>query len=201
MARTKEFDIEEALEHAMNAFWSHGFAGTSVHDLVEAMQIQRGSLYGTFGDKRALFRLAYERYDERRQRGMNSGLMPLEALSAWFARLVEEGCAENGTRGCFIINTALELEAHDTQMRAAVAQSLKSIEAFFFDRIQAGQADGSIDTRLDARRTAQSMLSSVIGLRVLSRSRPERALLQNVADAAMAPVLDKRSQPGKRARI
>ena len=189
MARTKEFDIDEALERAMNAFWSHGYAGTSVHDLVEAMQIQRGSLYGTFGDKRSLFRLAYERYDHRRQCGMESERPPVEAICGWFAKLVDEGSSANGTRGCFIVNTALELEMHDAAMRATVAKSLKSIEAFFFDNIVAGQRDGSIDGALDARKTAQSMLSSVIGLRVLSRSRPERDLLRNIADVATAPIL------------
>ncbi len=189
MARTKAFDIDEALEKAMNAFWSHGYASTSVHDLVEAMQIQRGSLYGTFGDKQTLFRLAYERYDARRQQGMQSERAPIDAICAWFRKLVEEGCAENGARGCFIVNTALELEMHDEAMRSSVARSLASIEAFFFDNIRAGQQDGSIDAALDARKTAQSMLSSVIGLRVLSRSRPERALLQNIADSAVAPIL------------
>ncbi len=189
MARTKEFDTDEALERAMNAFWTHGYAGTSVHDLVDAMQIQRGSLYGTFGDKRTLFRLAYERYDQRRECGMNSERPPVEAIRGWFAKLVEEGSSEDGTRGCFIVNTALELEMHDTAMRAAVAKSLKSIETFFYANITAGQADGSIDAELDARKTAQSMLSNVMGLRVLSRSRPERQLLQNIADAAIAPIL------------
>ena len=189
MARTKEFDIDEALERAMNAFWSHGYAGTSVHDLVEAMQIQRGSLYGTFGDKRSLFRLAYERYDDRRQRGMDNKRPPVDAIRGWFTKLVDEGCAESGTRGCFIVNTALELEMHDEAMRATVAKSLKSIEVFFFDNILAGQRDGSINAAVDARITAQSMLSSVIGLRVLSRSRPERDLLQNIAHSAIAPIL------------
>lgn len=189
MARSKEFDIDEALERAMNAFWSRGYASTSVHDLVEAMQIQRGSLYGTFGDKQTLFRLAYERYDARRQLGMQSERPPVEAICAWFEKLVEEGCAENGARGCFIVNTALELEMHDEAMRASVARSLSAIESFFFDNIRAGQKSGSIDAALDARKTAQSMLSNVIGLRVLSRSRPERTLLQNIADAAVAPIL------------
>lgn len=189
MARTKEFDIDEALERAMNAFWSHGYASTSMHDLVEAMQIQRGSLYGTFGDKQTLFRLAYERYDARRQRGMKSERPPIEAIKAWFSKLVEEGCATNGARGCFIVNTALELEMHDEAMRESVAKSLDSIEAFFFDNIRSGQKDGTIDTGLDARKTAQSMLSCVIGLRVLSRSRPERTLLQNIAESAVAPIL------------
>ena len=62
MARQKEFDREEALDRAMAAFWSKGYAATSIEDLVAHMGIQRGSLYGTFGDKRRLFLAALDRY-------------------------------------------------------------------------------------------------------------------------------------------
>jgi hypothetical protein len=55
MARQKEFDREAALDRAMAAFWSKGYAATSIEDLLAHMGIQRGSLYGTFGDKRTLF--------------------------------------------------------------------------------------------------------------------------------------------------
>ena len=43
-----------------------GYLGTSVGDLTEAMDINRPSLYAAFGNKRALYRLALERYFEDR---------------------------------------------------------------------------------------------------------------------------------------
>jgi len=41
-------------------FWAEGYEATSMQDLVEAMGINRGSLYGTFGGKRALFLAALD---------------------------------------------------------------------------------------------------------------------------------------------
>ena len=54
MSRHKEFDREDVLEKAMQVFWSQGYECTSVQDLVDAMGINRGSIYATFGDKHGL---------------------------------------------------------------------------------------------------------------------------------------------------
>ena len=64
MARPKEFDPDEVLDRALDVFWEKGFEGTSVQDLVDHMGINRGSIYGTFGDKHRLFQQALERYFE-----------------------------------------------------------------------------------------------------------------------------------------
>jgi AcrR family transcriptional regulator len=50
------------MNRAMAAFWSRGYEATSIDNLVEATGINRGSLYGTFGDKRRLFPMALDRY-------------------------------------------------------------------------------------------------------------------------------------------
>lgn len=39
----------------MVIFWSHGYNGTSLQDLVGTMGINRASLYDTFNDKYSLF--------------------------------------------------------------------------------------------------------------------------------------------------
>ncbi len=64
MARHKEFDQDEALQKAMEAFWARGYEATSMQDLVEHMGINRQSLYDTFGDKHSLFLKALDRYHE-----------------------------------------------------------------------------------------------------------------------------------------
>ena len=55
MAGKIGFDEKEKLEKAMAVFWQKGYQGTSMHDLVDAMLINRSSLYNTFGDKHDLF--------------------------------------------------------------------------------------------------------------------------------------------------
>ena len=62
MARTKEFDRDDVVNKAINVFWSKGFEATSIQDLVDAMGINRGSIYDTFGDKAGLFEVAIYHY-------------------------------------------------------------------------------------------------------------------------------------------
>ena len=63
MARSKEFNEEEALDKAMEIFWKQGYEKTSIQDLVDQMGIHRRSLYDTFGDKHSLFVQTLERYE------------------------------------------------------------------------------------------------------------------------------------------
>ncbi len=60
--RPRAFDSDKALDNAMQVFWRKGYLGTSLEDLTEAMDVNRPSLYAAFGNKRALYRLALERY-------------------------------------------------------------------------------------------------------------------------------------------
>ena len=65
MARPKEFDVDDALQQALELFWRKGYEATSVQDLVAAMGIQKASLYGTFGDKHSLYMKALQRSNSR----------------------------------------------------------------------------------------------------------------------------------------
>lgn len=60
--RPRAFDIDAALDAALEVFWRQGFEGTSITDLTDAMGINRPALYYAFGDKKALFFRAPERY-------------------------------------------------------------------------------------------------------------------------------------------
>ena len=62
MARTPEFDHDQVLDAALQAFWEKGYEATSLNDLLEATGLARQSLYNTFGDKRGLFLASLRRY-------------------------------------------------------------------------------------------------------------------------------------------
>lgn len=64
MGRPREFEIDEALDQALELFWRKGYEGTSLSDLTDAMGITRPSLYAAFGNKEELFRKALDRYDD-----------------------------------------------------------------------------------------------------------------------------------------
>jgi TetR/AcrR family transcriptional repressor of nem operon len=185
----KQFDMDEVLDRAMQAFWARGYQATSLQDLVKCTGINRGSLYSTYTDKRALFIAALRRYDTKYRRELLTRLEtehePREAIHQLFLAFTSQISEEGGNRGCFLTNTALELAAHDPEVGRLVATSQQEIEAFFARMIKQGKAQGQIPANVKSAETARGLLASLIGLIVLTRSRPDRALLDSIVADAM----------------
>lgn len=72
--RPREFDREQTLKRALELFWSRGYGATSIHDLVGALGVERGSLYGAFGDKRRFYLEAVRLYWEVYERHLVTAL-------------------------------------------------------------------------------------------------------------------------------
>jgi TetR/AcrR family transcriptional repressor of nem operon len=182
----KNFDVAEALDKAMQAFWTRGYEATSMQDLVDCTGVNRGSLYATYGDKRALFLAALRAYDEQVRRRLLADLEnrcpPKEAVRQLFLAFLGNPTGDN--RGCFLTNTALELAPHDREIGRLVAHAQEEIEAFFARMIRKGKAAGEIPTHVRPTEAARGLLASLIGMVVLIRSRPDRTLLQSIADDA-----------------
>jgi TetR/AcrR family transcriptional repressor of nem operon len=66
MARPRQFEEIQVIEKLMKVFWDKGYEATSMQDLVDASGLLKGSLYGAFGDKRALYLAALRHYDRTR---------------------------------------------------------------------------------------------------------------------------------------
>jgi len=189
MARPREFDETRVLDAAVGCFWSRGFEATSVRELADTMGITGASLYNAFGDKRSLYRRALDHYVETsfnaRVRRVQS-LSPREALAAFFADIVERSLADRQRKGCMIINSALEVAPHDAEFQQVVAGVLARIEAFFLHCVDAGQQAGTITTTQPAEDLARLLLSVLMGVRVMARTRPERQLLEGMVRPALA---------------
>ncbi len=185
----KSFDVSETLDKAMQAFWARGYEATSMQDLVDCTGINRGSLYATYGDKRTLFLAALRIYDKRMRRELLADIearyAPREAIRHMFLAFMADVSEAGGNRGCFVTNTALELAPHDPEVRQIVAHEQEQIEAFFARMIKRGKAQGEIPAHVRPVETARGLLASLIGLVVLTRSRPNRTLLQTIVDDAL----------------
>jgi TetR/AcrR family transcriptional regulator, transcriptional repressor for nem operon len=190
LARPRAFDDDKVLDAAINCFWQRGLGATSVRDLTAEMGINGPSLYNAFGDKHAVFARALERYAERSMRStirrLESGLAPRNAVAEFLRLLIEKSVTDPDRRGCLIVNSALEVSPHDTELAPVIASYLDEIEAFFWRCLRRGQASGEINKNINARDAARLLLGVVLGLRVAARSRPERALLEGMVRPALA---------------
>ena len=191
MPRKKEFDVDMVLNKAMEAFWTRGYEATSLNDLLDCMQIQRASLYNAFGDKRTLFLETLRRYDVIYRRAEVAKRVnmpsPRQAILGLFQDAVTSVVEHGARNGCFLINTALELSPHDEEVAEIVRVAFTHMEHKFFRKmIEKGRARGEIAPSVVPATTARALLGLLIGLVVLSRSRPEKLLLQSIAKQAEA---------------
>ena len=190
MARPREFDEGTALAAAIECFWQRGYEATSVRDLADRMGISAPSLYNAYGDKHALFVQALERYLDHSTRArikrLEDSLPPKQAIRCFIEEIIERSVNDGERRGCFLINSALEVAPHDKELGALIADRLAEIEAFFYRSIKAAQARGTVPRHRVAKDLARLLLGVLLGIRVLARSKPERALLEGVARPALA---------------
>lgn len=189
MARPREFDEGAVLDAVVLRFWRQGYDATSVKDLVQSTGVAAASLYNAFGDKRSIYEKALDHYVEgslasriRRCEAM----APREAIGAFFDEIVKRSLGDRDCKGCMLVNAALDVAPHDPGFRKIVAEVLAQIEAFFLARMKAGQRDGTITRSQTAKTLSHHLLGVLIGIRVLARVRPERALLEGVLKPSLA---------------
>src|SRR5271169_800967 len=153
MARPREFNETAAVQSAMNCFWQRGYEATSMRDLAASMGMSAPSLYNAFGDKQRLFARALELYLDcnarDRLRRLESSLRPKEAIHRFFTEIVDHSINDRERRGCFLVNSALEIAPHQKELGAVIAKQFGEIEAFFKRRILSSQSDGPPDRRPD----------------------------------------------------
>jgi TetR/AcrR family transcriptional regulator, transcriptional repressor for nem operon len=156
------------------------------------------SLYNAFGDKQRLFARALELYLDCNARDwmrrLESSRPAKDAIRRFFAEVVDHSISDRERKGCFLVNSALEVAPHQRELGAMIAKQFGEIEAFFKRCILAAQADGTAPRGLDASDTARLLLGVLLGVRVLARSVPNRSLLEGAVRPALA-LLD---LPGRR---
>jgi TetR/AcrR family transcriptional repressor of nem operon len=202
VARPRSFDDDKALDAAIACFWNRGLQATSVRDLAEHMGIQGPSIYNAFGDKRTLFVRALERYVTLMMRERIARFErqhdPKTAIRAFVQDAIERSVSDPHRRGCLLVNSALEVAPHDAELCGRIAAYLEEIAAFFRRSIAAAQQAGTVPRTIDGADTARLFVGMVLGIRVLARTNPDRALLEGVARPALA-MLDRPGRGGRRA--
>ncbi len=188
MARPREFDEGVVLDAAVQCFWAHGYESTSIKDLMERTGLTAASLYNAYGDKRAMFRTALGHYIENsigeRIRRCEA-LPPRDAIQAFFDEILRRSFTDHEHKGCLLVNSALEMAPHEPEFQETIAGTLRRIESFFQACVEKGQANGTITSSRPAVGLAQHLLGVLMGVRVLARVRPERALLNGVVGTAL----------------
>ena len=191
--RPRAFEAETALAQAMDVFWRDGFAGASLDDVSAATGLNRPSLYGAFGDKRALYLKAYGQYRRR----MNEMFLPLfqarAPLRAKLRRILIAALdlylsGEDGPRGCFTVLSAASDAIADPELRGLVAEAIASADRAFGRLFADARDAGELPAAADPRRLARMASATLHTLSVRARARIPRAEILPIVDDAVVTI-------------
>ena len=186
--RTRQFDVDQALDSALEVFWSRGYEGATLPELTRAMGINRPSLYATFGNKEQLFRKALDRY----QTGPMSFLT--EALRKPTARAVAEAIflgfvrmqrSRDKARGCLVVSGALACGEEAETVRRELSQLRQAVVAAFRERFERAIEDGDLPAGTDCATLARYTATVLNGLAVQAASGATEKELRLVAALAL----------------
>lgn len=188
MARPREFDETEVLDRALETFWSKGFDGTSIQDLIDSTGLARASLYGAFGDKHQLYERVLEHYASRMSVEGGGALFvadteaPLrQALEQLLVGWVGLSCPKAGPRGCFLVLAGTQ-GSDNAVAREALSASLRKTEKLLVDVLRRGQERGELSADCDVSALAKLLVVLVQGITVVARAGWGQDRLRAVVD-------------------
>jgi TetR/AcrR family transcriptional regulator, transcriptional repressor for nem operon len=194
MARPKEFNPDEALEQAMHVFWHRGYEATSMEDLLAAMNLNRGSLYDTFGSKRELFLKAMDRYCAGGGVGSRISILnepgpALPLIRRFINAMLEFGLSDPLRRGCLIANAAMELAPREKDIAKKVSGRLQMVEEAFFKLLTRAKREGELANDKDPRALARMLVTMMQGTIVMIKAGTPADAVKQTAHTALS-ILD-----------
>jgi TetR/AcrR family transcriptional regulator, transcriptional repressor for nem operon len=170
MARNREFDEQKVIETAVNLFWNKGYNAVSTQDLIDAFGISRSSMYGAYKDKRSLFILALQNYRQTASQSMiailNNHVSFIETITLLLNQIIKENITDNQTRGCFIVNTAIELAPHDQEILKIIQENRENIIVALSQAIRKGIENKELSNKNNPEALANYFYNLINGLRV-----------------------------------
>jgi TetR/AcrR family transcriptional repressor of nem operon len=190
MSRPKGFDQDAVLDRAVELFWARGYAGTSITDLENHLHVGRQSLYDTFGDKRALFLKALERY-ARWNADQLVGILKapdsgLDAVRAYFQTTVEFLTPPGQRKACLVANSILEIGQSDADVSARCLRNQAMVTDGFRHALKRAVERGELAPGFDAEAGATMLMAQVYGLALLAKGGAARQELLTAVDVLLS---------------
>jgi len=193
--RPRAYQPDVALGKALDLFRKDGFAATSLDDLSTATGMNRPSLYGAFGDKRALYIKSYQRYRDDARAAMIDIFreeMPIrQRLQKIYAVALDIYLSGESPRGCFTVMTAASEAVADPDIRAMVLEGFaeldKAFAACFRLAKEKGELVGSADTTVLSQLASATIHSIAIRARAGVPRKELEAIVKGAIDIMVGP--------------
>jgi AcrR family transcriptional regulator len=193
--RPRSFDERDALEKATQVFWSKGYDGATIDDLVAGMGVGRPSLYAIFGDKRTLFLRVLKDYAEKKgalaAKALLSPRTLRDSLAAFLRHVVKTATEKDSARGCLLMCVAPLVDDAEVRqfLQNATAGAVALVEGRFQDAITAGEIPSDFPVAV----RASQLIDFARGLKMRAQmGAPRKTLLRDAEEAADLLLLSRR---------
>jgi TetR/AcrR family transcriptional repressor of nem operon len=190
VGRPREFDPEDALDEAVEVFWTKGFDATSLRDLLEAMDLSKSSFYQTYGSKGELYLRCIDRYRDRVADRMMQDLRRADSARAFiedaFRALTRDLDAENGRRPCLVMNDSGDVERREAAVARRMRRGAAQFEAVFRTAVERAQREGDVPAHKDPDALARYLMSSRSGLLAVRKSGASEDELRDVVEVTLS---------------
>jgi len=164
VGRPREFDEDQVLAAAMEAFWHKGYEATSLADLTACTRLNKASLYRVFGDKHELFKSALKNYADMEFREttavVSEAASPLTNIRAVVRKISDDADSD---KGCLMINSLVELAPHDPEVKQMLQGFAEHRIHAMTDMIGEAQQAGEIRKELEPFKLAVSLMLTLAG--------------------------------------
>lgn len=188
VGRPREFDLDEALEAALQMFWESGYEGVGLNQLCSRLGITKTSFYAAFGSKESLFGQVLDRYTAGPASYGFEALRQPSARSVFSALL--DGAVLTSTMpgappGCLGVQAALPSNGKGRPAHDLLAAWRNAGTDRLEERLSQAVSEGDLPPDADPKALARYMTTVTFGIAVQAASGMERAELRGIADVAL----------------
>ncbi|HYN53254.1 MAG TPA: TetR/AcrR family transcriptional regulator [Methylotenera sp.] len=186
--RPRVFDMDEALDKALEIFWKRGFEGASIAELTETLGINKPSLYGAFGNKEEIFKKALSRYVAGPvafiQEVVNQPTA-FDVAQNFLIKAVEFFTDTKHPKGCLIVQAALSVSADSLMVKDLLANYRYSYEHLLAKRFEKAKEEGDLPNDANAETLAKFLSTLHQGMSVQVTSGASKAELMEIVEFAL----------------
>jgi len=190
IGRPREFDTDQALQAAMQVFWSKGYEATSLADLITAMNISKSSFYQTFENKHQLFQNCINYYQDRFISDLIDSLKKAKTgrtfIEDTFMSMAEKARPKSDRRGCLILNCVSEFAQKDPVISKIITKSIQQMTDVFLSAVKRAQQEGGIPANKKPLPLARYLLSSMNGLTTMIKAGAGTTEIKEVTQVVLA---------------
>lgn len=188
IGRPRAFDLDEALDRALEVFWRKGYESTTICDLTAAMAINPPSLYAAFGSKEELFRKAIARYTEQYEQKFREtleGRTVRQGLAALLRLTADSLTDKTKPAGCLLVQGIAGAGDHAECLRDDLNAKRAVGEKLVRERLKQAKADGELPRKTDPAGLARYFATVMQGMAVQASGGASRGELRRIAETAM----------------